>query len=386
YLAWYKYAGLASATAASLASLAGWGAWPVLHVVLPLGISFYLFHAMSALMDVSRGDCQAPPTLLDSGMYITFFPQHIAGPIVRYKQLAPGLAGEPVPADMAVEGLRRFCQGLAKKALLADFFGPWVDQAWAQAPGSLGAPAAWLAALAFPLQLYFDFSGYSDMALGLAGLFGFHFNENFRHPFHSRTIIEFWRRWHISFTTWVMDYLYRPLSRLRWRSRVWRLAMLVLVFLLSGLWHGAAWTFAVWGLVNGALLLLEYGGLEARLLRLPAWAGRAWVYLAATLVCLLFRAPSLAAAGGFLRALSGANGGSVALFRGQSLAAWLVVLAVAIPVCGPGPGALVEAWTRGEGGRARAWLAGAVLPLLLLALSLAVLGWGTYHSFIYYRF
>jgi alginate O-acetyltransferase complex protein AlgI len=385
YLCWYKYAGLASATAAGLAAWAGWGAWPVLQVALPLGISFYLFHAMSALIDVSRGTCDAPPTLLDTGMYITFFPQHIAGPIVRYKQLAPGLEGRPVsPEDMA-EGLRRFCQGLAKKVLLADFFGSGVDLAWAQVPAGVGAPVAWAAFLVYPLQIYFDFSGYSDMAIGLGRIFGFHFNENFRHPFHARTMIEFWRRWHISFTTWVMDYLYTPLSR--WsRRRAYRLFILVLVFLLSGLWHGAAWSFAVWALVNGVFLLMEHNGLERLLLRWPAWLGRAWVYLAASTACLFFRSPSVAAAWSFVRALFCGGLGGLALFRGQSPALWCLSLLAAALVCGPGPDQALQRWSQAEGSPGRALAAGALWPLLLLLLSLATLGSGTYHPFIYYRF
>ncbi len=223
-------------------------------VILPVGISFYIFQAMSYSIDVFRRDAPPAESFVELSAYIALFPQLIAGPIVRYKDLSDQLLEPHVIPGRLARGIRRFLFGFAKKVLLADSLAGLVDGAFA-----LGAPTvmdSWIGLSAYALQLYLDFAAYSDMAIGLGLMLGFRFRENFRQPYHSISITEFWQRWHISLSTWLRDYLYIPLGGNRvsaGRTRV----NLLLVMLLGGLWHGAAWTFVLWGLWHGSILLLE---------------------------------------------------------------------------------------------------------------------------------
>jgi alginate O-acetyltransferase complex protein AlgI len=222
--------------------------------ILPVGISFYIFQAMSYSIDVFRRDAPPAESFVELSAYIALFPQLIAGPIVRYKDLSDQLLEPHVIPGRLARGIRRFLFGFAKKVLLADSLAGLVDGAFA-----FGAPTvmdSWIGLSAYALQLYLDFAAYSDMAIGLGLMLGFRFRENFRQPYHSISITEFWQRWHISLSTWLRDYLYIPLGGNRvsaGRTRV----NLLLVMLLGGLWHGAAWTFVLWGLWHGSILLLE---------------------------------------------------------------------------------------------------------------------------------
>ena len=270
---------------------------PLAGLELPIGISFYTFQALSYVIDVKRKPALAQKNLLHVGLYIACFPQLIAGPIVRYETVAEQIVARRESWTDFSEGLRRFLWGLAKKVILANNLAKTADLAFDG--GALTTGLAWLGMGAYALQIYFDFSGYSDMAIGLGRMFGFRFNENFNYPYAARSVTDFWRRWHISLSSWFRDYVYIPLGGNRVRPAR-HLFNLFVVWLLTGLWHGANWTFLLWGLAYFVLLMLEkYTPLQ----RLPSLFGRAYTLLAVGLCWVLFRAVSLGAAGEYFRAL-----------------------------------------------------------------------------------
>ncbi len=229
---------------------------PVPQITLPIGISFFTFQAMSYVIDVYRGKGKVQKNLMDVCLYISFFPQLIAGPIVRYQTVANEIQNRRENFDDFIEGTVRFMRGLCKKMLLANNLGLLVDTAFALETSQLSVVSAWLAACAYLMQVYYDFSGYSDMAIGLGRMFGFHFLENFTYPFVCRSVAEFWSRWHISLGTWFRDYLYIPLggSRVKLPRLVFNM---MVVWTLTGLWHGAAWTYFLWGFGFGVFLVVE---------------------------------------------------------------------------------------------------------------------------------
>ena len=249
-LGWCKYAGF---FAQNLRQLTGWNI-PVIRVALPIGISFYTFQIISYVVDVWRGTVPAQKNLMDLAAYIAMFPQLIAGPIVRYADVREQLNTRRTTGQDLAAGLSRFVAGLSKKVLLANTLYALVTQF--KAAEQRTVLFCWLYALAYVLHLYFDFSGYSDMAIGLGRIFGFHFPENFQYPYISRSVTEFWRRWHISLGTWFRDYIYIPLGGNRVPRARWVLNLAV-VWALTGLWHGAAWNFVAWGLLFAVLLLAE---------------------------------------------------------------------------------------------------------------------------------
>lgn len=278
-----------------------------LGIVLPLGISFYTFQAISYAIDVRRGDVRAERNIYTVALYIALFPQLVAGPIIKYHEIAAELRERKTSADDAADGIRRFIIGLGKKTLIANPLGEVADLGFGEDPSSLAALPAWICAFAFTLQLFFDFSGYSDMAIGLGRVFGFHFPENFRYPFISKTISEFWRRWHISLSTWFRDYLYIPLGGSR-RGLPRTVLNLGFVFLITGLWHGPMWTFVVWGAMNGALVIIErLLGLNREKERPPLLNAVLHVYcvLAFTLCFVVFNSDSLRHAGAYFLAMAG---------------------------------------------------------------------------------
>ncbi len=228
-------------------------------VHLPIGISFFTFHAISYLVDIYRRQCTAQRTFVQCALYIALFPQLIAGPILRYRDMASQLISRTVTAAGFSAGIQRFVFGLAKKLILANPLGELADKVFAIPSGDLTAGPAWLGIICYGLQIYLDFSAYSDMAIGLGRMFGFHIMENFDYPYISLSIREFWRRWHISLSTWFRDYLYIPMGGNR--GAAWRTYLnLTTVFLLCGLWHGASWNFVIWGLLHGVYLVLERVG------------------------------------------------------------------------------------------------------------------------------
>ena len=229
---------------------------PLRKISLPIGISFYTFQAISYIVDLYRGTIVVQHSWTDLALYISFFPQLIAGPIVKYKDISDSLHNRTLTLDKTVLGLKRFCFGMAKKVLLANTLGYAVDEILSHPINDLSALLCWTAAVFYTLQIYFDFSGYSDMAIGLANVFGFTFRENFNLPYISTSIREFWRRWHISLSTWFRDYLYIPLGGNR-KGTVRTGINLLIVFFTTGLWHGAQWNFVAWGMFHGFFLILE---------------------------------------------------------------------------------------------------------------------------------
>ena len=227
-----------------------------LDVIMPIGISFYTFQALSYVIDVYRGECKAQHDIYKLALYICLFPQLIAGPIVKYHDIAEQIDSREVNFDKVNLGVKRFIIGLSKKILIANTMGAIVDKIFVQDPHNFSHAVAWLGSIAYTFQLYFDFSGYSDMAIGLGLIFGFRFMENFNYPYISKSITEFWRRWHISLSTWFKQYVYIPLGGNRC-SKLKTLRNLGVVFLLTGIWHGAEWTFVIWGIWHGFFIILE---------------------------------------------------------------------------------------------------------------------------------
>ncbi|HEY4439421.1 MAG TPA: MBOAT family protein, partial [Candidatus Elarobacter sp.] len=300
-LGWFKYAGfLADNLNFVLGNTIGRNV-VLSQIYLPLGISFFTFHALSDVIDVYRRTNEARRNPIDVVLYFVFFPQLIAGPIVRYKDVAAQLGARTVTSALFAEGARRFVVGLAKKVLIANTLGASVDVVFAAPLATVTTPLAWFAIAAYALQIYYDFSGYSDMAIGLARMFGFRFLENFDFPYVSGSITEFWRRWHISLSRWFRDYLYIPLGGNR--VTPWRVyANLLVVFFLCALWHGAKWTFVVWGLIHGTFLVLERAGWLRRITVAPVLRH---VYALAVVLFawIFFRADSFPQALAFLTAL-----------------------------------------------------------------------------------
>ncbi len=349
-------------------------------IALPIGISFFTFQAMSYVLDIGRGRAPAQKNPLWVGLYISFFPQLIAGPIVKYETVAAEIASRRETWADFSSGLCRFAVGFSKKVLLANTLAVVADSAFGSARLSVGF--AWLGSLAYTFQIYFDFSGYSDMAIGLGRMFGFHFLENFDHPYVARSITEFWRRWHISLSTWFRDYVYFPLGGRRSPSRARRAFNLFAVWLLTGVWHGANWTFLLWGLYYFALLAVEraFGGdLKHRPRRyfLPT-------FLLVNFGWVLFRAESLPAAARFLRAMFGFGAdGLWGAAASTALRDNRMLFAAAVLFSAP-----VADWlgkrreTQGKAGAA-AYVAG-LIALSLLAFS--YIAKGAYNPFIYFNF
>ncbi len=276
---------------------------------LPIGISFFTFQAMSYIIDVYREAARPQRNPFNLALYIALFPQLIAGPIVRYQQIATEILERQSRVHDVVEGIKRFIIGLGKKVLIANTVALGADQVFALPPNELTTPLAWFGIVCYTLQIYFDFSGYSDMAIGLGRIFGFHFLENFQWPYIAQSIQEFWRRWHISLSSWFRDYLYIPLGGSR--GAAGRTAFnLVTVFFLCGLWHGAAWNFALWGLFHGAFLVLERSAFGTWLGRWPRPLRHVYVLLVVIVGWVLFRVTSLAAGKAYLLALVGFAEGS----------------------------------------------------------------------------
>ncbi len=291
-------------------------------VHLPLGISFFTFQALSYIFDVYRGTARAQKNFLNVALYISLFPQLIAGPIVRYGDISEQLTNRVSSLDDIAHGVRRFIVGLAKKVLIANVLGQAADEIFAHDAGQLDYALAWLGIVCYALQIYFDFSGYSDMAIGLGRIFGFKFPENFNHPYISVSVQEFWQRWHMSLSRWFRDYLYIPMGGNRTHPlRVY--FNLVTVFFLCGLWHGASWSFIVWGLFHGTFLVLERTGFGRILESLPRLLRQTYLILVVLIGWVFFRAETLEYGLIYLRAMFGlshiANDGYFMLFMTPKL-------------------------------------------------------------------
>ena len=355
---------------------------PLLRLALPIGISFYTFQAMTYTVDVYRGSVRAQHNVLDFGMYISLFPQLIAGPIVRYSEIEPQLRGRRLSADRMTAGMLRFTAGLCKKVLLANQIGALWDEISASA-GTAPALTAWLGALAFTFQIYFDFSGYSDMAIGLGKLLGFDFPENFRYPYTARSVTDFWRRWHITLSAWFRNYVYIPLGGSR-RGLARQIRNLLIVWLLTGLWHGAGVNFLLWGLYYFAFLALEKLFVGKLLARIPRVFGCVYTLLIVMFGWVIFACDSPAMLADYVPSLLGANGFAdpTSLYHLRTAAPLLLVCAVV------SSGLPLRLWKRWRGRLSESLGTGlemaASLPALLLCFVFLI--GGSYNPFLYFRF
>lgn len=373
FLGVFKYAGMAVDTINGIlgTQFEGPAIW------LPMGISFFTFQALSYVIDVYRGEAPGDDDVWKVLLYISFFPQIIAGPIVKYHDIEQQIDHRSLDVHESALGMRRFIFGLSKKVLIANSMGLVADTLFGIEPGLLNAPSAWLGAIAYLMQIYFDFSAYSDMAIGLGHLFGFTILENFDHPYASVTIKEFWRRWHISLSTWFKEYLYIPLGGNR-RGKLRTGLNKVIVFFLCGLWHGASWTFVVWGLIHGFFSLLEE---VVPIKRLPRVLGHIYTLLVVMLAFVFFRADSIDLAFQYLaRMVCGwdLSHDAMVTFASMLTPEFLLSLGAAVVTCVPPRfSATFEAKYR---------YVSFALSFVFLALCILELSAGTYNPFIYFRF
>jgi alginate O-acetyltransferase complex protein AlgI len=388
-------------------------------VVLPLGISFFTFHLISYVVDIYRGAAGPQRNPIDFALYICFFPQLIAGPIIRYHDVETQLTGRTVTVAKFSSGCERFIVGLAKKAILANQFAVPADGIFALNTADLSPQTAWFGLLCYALQLYFDFSGYSDMAIGLGRMFGFEYLENFNYPFISQSISEFWRRWHISLSNWFRDYLYTPLAMAAARRNAGKRdkdgkrrkfddrPQLAFVFLVCGLWHGAAWNFVIWGAIHGIFLALERGGFGRRVAALPRFARHLYVVGVIMLAWVFFRSPTLGAALDFLAAMAGHDGTNAGNWPLAHFANTEILRLLPLGLIGLTPafswltrdwkaraaqsfGQLIPAVAgedlHNEGGDTLLRLARAPIQIGMLWVAASFVAGETYNPFIYFRF
>jgi alginate O-acetyltransferase complex protein AlgI len=359
------------------------------HVLLPIGISFFTFHAISYVVDVARRDATAQKSPVHAALYLLLFPQLIAGPIIRYRDLADQLARRVVTIDDFAYGVRRFIIGLGKKVLIANVVAGPADKIFAMPFAQLSAAHAWLGIVCYTLQIYFDFSGYSDMAIGLGRMFGFRFPENFRWPYVAASVQEFWRRWHISLSTWFRDYLYIPLGGNR-VPPARRYRNLVTVFFLCGLWHGASWNFVIWGLWHGTFLVIERV-VPRRQSPTHEFTNSPIAHLYTLLVVIVgwvfFRAETLGGAVSFLAAMAGLGGSSPAPFTVGFFLTPELWMALVAGVIGSAPWVpALAAREQRIGGRPLMDLLATAALLAMFVASVLQVAARTYNPFIYFRF
>lgn len=354
----------------------------LLNIALPIGISFYTFQAMSYTIDVYRDDVRVQKNLIDFGMYITMFPQLIAGPIVRYADVQDQLAERSVTTVDFSEGVMRFVVGLGKKVLLANQMGAVWSEIYALG-GDVSALMAWTGAIAYTFQIYFDFSGYSDMAIGLGRMFGFKFPENFRYPYQSVSITDFWRRWHITLSTWFKEYLYIPLGGNR-RGLTRQALNLLIVWSLTGFWHGAGWNFVLWGLYYFVILFIEKLFLLKALDKLPKFFRHVYALLLIIIGWVIFASDDVSVLLPFLGSMFGANGaiGGMDVYTLLTKAALLVICCIASTEL-PKKLFLSAAGAMNE---KAAFTLKSVMTIALLALSMILLIGDSYNPFLYFRF
>lgn len=384
-LFFYKYANF---FVANLNVVLNWSGkegieWSPIH--LPIGISFFTFQAISYVVDVYWKKVAAQRNPLRVALYISLFPQLIAGPIVRYETIAAQLKQRVHTWDKISLGMQRFTMGLAKKVLIADTLGYTADQIFGHAPTLLDASTSWLGVICYAFQIYFDFSAYSDMAIGLGLIFGFNIPENFRYPYIARSVREFWRRWHISLSTWFRDYLYIPLGGNR-QGTVRTYVNLLIVFFLCGFWHGASWNFVVWGLFHGFFLVIERMAFGRVLKRLPAVVGHAYLIVVVLLSWVFFRAEDLPHALQYFQAMFGGMPQStyyVGFYLSQSL--WFT-LGCAILFSMPVFHWLPKQFEKWSGARPYLPLVYFAGLAILLVLSISTVIISSYNPFIYFRF
>lgn len=390
-LGWFKYATFATTQISQLSSVLGFedGSW-IVEVALPLGISFFTFHKISYVVDVYRGVSAPASSFVLCLLYICLFPHLIAGPIVRYRDVDRQLVARAHTVDRFLSGICRFCLGLAKKVLVANVLAETADAVFDAPRGSLYPAVAWIGVLAYSFQIYFDFSGYSDMAIGLGRMFGIEFLENFDRPYLSRSFTEFWQRWHISLSRFMRDYLFLPLGGNR-LGPIRGYANLWIVFLLSGLWHGAAWTFVVWGAYQGLFLSLDRLFWSKVVARLPALVSVPITFLLLNIGWAFFRSADLEGALTFLGRLFVAGvpteGGAPLLMARVLSHRGLVTMVVAALICFlPGLPRAARVLEIASGRDPLRLVPATALGLVLFVLSFCSLANSGYNPFIYFRF
>lgn len=388
-LCFFKYTNFILETVGALSG----EAMPVLRLALPIGISFYTFQTMSYTIDVYRKKIQAQHNIINFGMYVSMFPQLIAGPIVRYSEVEEQLDKRQLVGKDMAQGMQRFLFGLAKKVLLANQIGAlWTE---ISAQSTLTVAGAWLGAIAFTFQIYFDFSGYSDMAIGLGQIFGFQFPENFAHPYESKSITEFWRRWHMTLSGWFREYLYIPLGGNRLGMKR-QLVNLFIVWSLTGLWHGASWNYLIWGIFFFLLLMIEKAFLLQTLKSFQNWVCHVYTMFFVVVGWMIFANESLGSMGKYLLAMFGGNGAlcdRTAIYQWYTHLPLLLIMAFGATTL---PKRLLEKlWHRMADKEGTVWnrheekfvfAAVSIYTLLLLGISLAFLVSGSYNPFLYFRF
>ena len=380
-LGYFKYYNFFAATAGRLA---GKELFPLRDIVLPLGISFYTFQAISYVVDVYRGKSPAQKNLFHMALYLFLFPQILSGPIIKYHQVAGQLTNRNETISIQFYGIKRFVYGLAKKVLLANTFGQSVDYIMGVPSGQMGTLTAWLAVILYTLQIYYDFSGYSDMAIGLGRIFGFYYEENFNYPYLSSSITEFWRRWHISLSTWFRDYLYIPLGGNR-KGLGRTCVNLFIVFLATGLWHGASMTFIIWGIYHGLFILSERLWLKKVLDRNPVkFLNHLYAMVVVVFGWLLFRAPSMTYAIDLAKAMIRPSKGlwNAGLFANNKI---LFLAVLGILLCGPVQ-ALFPRFRNHIFDEENVSYGDIAVMIVLLFLSTMVVVSSTYTAFIYFQF
>jgi alginate O-acetyltransferase complex protein AlgI len=348
---------------------------------LPLGISFYTFQSMSYLVDVYRREVKAQRNFLNLGLYVALFPQLVAGPIVRYNEIAAQLVQRTQNLAKFNEGIRRFVIGLGKKMLLANPMAYIADEIYMLPIDDITTPMAWMAAIAYSLQIYFDFSGYSDMAIGLGKMFGFDIAENFNFPYIAKSIREFWTRWHISLSIWFRDYLYIPLGGSR-GSTLFTMRNLIIVFFITGLWHGASWSFIGWGLFHGFFMLLERVGFDKILKRIPSLFQNIYVLLVVVFGWVFFRIESWGDAIEIQKTMLGINSidGPYTLSSVMNPYYWLLLI-IGIILCFP-----VFGTSKDFQSKPMLRIIEQFAIVVILILSVGEMANNTYSPFIYFRF
>ena len=355
-------------------------------IVLPIGISFYIFQSISYVVDVYRKDAKLQRNFLDFSLYVSFFPQLIAGPIVKYSDVDAAIRSRKESVALFGEGVSRFIYGMAKKVLIANTVAAVADEIWKIDTEYLGAGVTWLAAVCYTLQIYFDFSGYSDMAIGLGKMFGFNFRENFNYPYISGSVQEFWRRWHISLSTWFKEYVYIPLGGSRC-SKAKLLRNIFIVFLLTGVWHGANFTFLIWGLMYALLLIVERLFL-GKILKIKWVKPLAHIYALFVVIIgwVIFRSDNIVYALGFISKMFTAGNGEYTVFSFITVRSTIAMLAgilLSLPIFAGIKAGVAKLPKKTQG--VLNFLE-TLWQILLLAYSIMVIVSGSYNPFIYFQF
>jgi len=352
-----------------------------LNVALPIGISFYTFQTMSYPIDIYRGDSDVQKNFISFGTFVALFPQLIAGPIIRYKDVASQLNFRASSPEQFASGVRRFTIGLAKKVLIANNIGKLWDTYSVMATADLSFVGAWIGIIGFSLQIYFDFSGYSDMAIGLGRMLGFEFMENFNYPYIAQSVTEFWRRWHISLGTWFRDYVYIPLGGNR-KGKNRQLLNITIVWALTGFWHGASWTFMLWGLYYAAFLIFEKLYWLDVLKKAPKFVGHVYTVLVAVCGWVLFQLTSLPACAKYYKAMFGfGEGGLIKPVDSFYFTTFAVMFIVSFIACTP----LLKNLYKKIPVKLQSWLTPVAIVAVLVVCT-AYLVDATYNPFLYFRF